>query len=120
MSHKPRETSHIPQTSGEMEVQQAVQSSPASQDHPERNRERLESQLNGVRHDIEAVDQELDRFDTRLSGATTDDERLSLKEKRRALEHRGRVLLDREAFLLRKLASFTRAAEVQRHREAVR
>jgi hypothetical protein len=81
---------------------------------------RLESELKGVRHNIATVDEELGRFDTRLSGTTTPDERWTLKEKRKVFEQRRKVLVDREAFLLRKIDSFTRAAEVQRHEEAKR
>jgi len=65
---------------------------------------RLEAELKGLRHNIATVDEELARFDSRLSGATTYDERRSLKEKRQVFEQRRKVLEDREAFFLRKIA----------------
>lgn len=126
-SHKPREASHKAENPGELEerakdtttpVQLPPSPAEASETLVPKDQEiqasshRLESELKGVRHNIATVDEELARFDARLNGTTTHDERMSLKEKRKVFEQRRKVLVDREAFLLRKIDSFTRASAV--------
>lgn len=118
MSQKPKEGSHTARSSGEMEETAAVHTSPMVLPPALRDQEiqasanRLEAELEKVRHNIATVDEELARFDTRLCGATTADQRQSLKEKRKVFEQQRRVLLDREAFILRKIDAFRRATAV--------
>jgi hypothetical protein len=126
MSHQPKDASHAADSSGDLEERAAVHTTPVVLPPEQKDQEilasaqRLEAELEGLRHHIRTVDEELTRFDTRLSGATTHDQRMSLQEKRKVFEQRRRVLLDREAFLLRKIDSLTRAVEVQRHQESAR
>ncbi len=126
MSHKPAVASHAASSSGDLEERAAIHTTPVVLPPEQKDQEiqasahRLEAELKGLRHNIATVDEELARFDSRLSGATTHDERRSLKEKRQVFEQRRKVLEDREAFLLRKIDSFRRAVEVQRHQESVR
>ena len=126
MSHKLAEAQNTSRSSGETgprspENAAPVQLPPSSAETSEtlvpKDQEiqassRLESELKGVKHNIATVDEELARFDTRLSGTTTDDQRMSLKEKRKVFEQRRKVLVDREAFILRKIDSLTCAVEV--------
>ncbi len=128
-SHKAKEPSHTASSSGDLEERAAVPTTPqqlppfsadTSELQRQKDRERLESSLEDVRHNLRTIDQELVRFAARLDASKDHDQRDSIKAKAKVFQDRRKALVAKEAFLLRKIDSFTRAAEVQRHEEAKR